>query len=363
MTDFSAGHNDSLNHLLQTEAVAIGFSQAGISPLKTPLSIEFYEKWLSLGHHADMAYLQSHLPLKKTPTLLGQDLRSAISITQSYYPIVKASPLSVPARTAMYSHNEDYHFWVKEKLLLLIDRLKRHYPNETFLPYVDSGPLLERDMAYQNGLGWFGKNTCLIHPQHGSLFFIAEILTTLPLDTSEDSPFEPIPDFCGKCTQCIDICPTGALSAPRTMEADKCISYLTIESKSPPPIELRQKIGDWFFGCDLCQTVCPWNQKVFRKKQLSDAKEVSVITPRQLTPESRKELVTYFKFLLESSHNAIQRHHYGTPLLRAGAKGLKRNALIVIANQNLHELTDSVQNLQTAELQELKQWTLQQLHT
>lgn len=368
MTDFQDSLNDSLSSRLQRAALSLGFSQAAISPLKSPLSIAFYEKWLSEGRHADMAYLQNHLPFKQNPTLLGKDLKSVISVTHSYYPAVQPSPLSVPARTALYSQNEDYHYWVKEKLQKLSEELRQLYPDSIFLPYVDSGPILERDLAYQNGLGWFGKNTCLIHPQHGSLFFIAEILTTLTIkdeptddNTVQHNPIEPLPDFCGKCTKCLDICPTEALSSPRVLDANKCISYLTIESKSVPTPDLRRKIGDWFFGCDLCQTTCPWNQKVFRKSTLDHGNRISTDLHSALTTERRTELVEYFNFLLTASHKQIQKHHYGSPLLRAGAKGLKRNALIVIANQQLHELTEAVQSLQTPDLIELKEWTLQQL--
>ncbi|AGH95293.1 tRNA epoxyqueuosine(34) reductase QueG [Pseudobdellovibrio exovorus] len=368
MTDFQDSLNDSLSSRLKSAALSLGFSQAAISPLKSPLSIAFYEKWLSQGHHADMAYLQNHLPFKQDPTLLGKELKSVISVTHSYYPAVQPSPLTVPARTALYSQNEDYHFWVKEKLQKLSSELSQLYPDSVFLPYVDSGPILERDLAYQNGLGWFGKNTCLIHPQHGSLFFIAEILTTLAIKNesldgspAEGSPIEPLPDFCGKCQKCLDICPTGALSSPRVLEADKCISYLTIESKSVPALELRNKIGDWFFGCDLCQTTCPWNQKVFRKSNIDHGNRTSTDLHSNLTAERRTELIEYFQFLLQASHKQIQKHHYGSPLLRAGAKGLKRNALIVIANQQLHELTEVVKALQTPELVELKEWTLEQL--
>lgn len=335
-------------------------SQIEIGPIKKPLTIEFYEKWLANNYHGNMAYLQSHLAVKKDPLLLDAKLKSVISIAQAYYPAVQKSGIKIPARVALYAHNEDYHHWLKQKLMLVIEHLRKDFPEEVFLPYVDSGPILERDMAYQNGLGWFGKNTCLIHPEHGSLFFIAEILTTIEAAPLERT--EPIPDFCGTCRKCIDICPTEALVAPRTLKADQCISYLTIESKTSPPAELRKKIGDWFFGCDLCQTVCPWNEKVFRKKQIPKTPEVSTEQRLELTPENRNELVTYFRFLLTASHKKIQKFHLGSPLSRAGAKGLKRNALIVIGNTQLSELRAEVTLLKKTDLQELAEWTLQELH-
>lgn len=360
MTDF---HN-SLNHSLRNNLGFIkntqGLNQIEIGALKKPLSIDFYEKWLANNYQGSMAYLNTHLAFKKNPLLIESSLKSVISVAQSYFPATQPSTLKIPARVALYAHNEDYHIWLKQKLLEVINQLSVDYPNELFLPYVDSGPILERDMAYQNGLGWFGKNTCLIHPEHGSLFFIAEILTTIDLG-SVQSPIAQVPDFCGTCQKCIDVCPTNALIAPRTLKADLCISYLTIESKTPPPIELRKKIGDWFFGCDLCQTVCPWNEKVFRQKKISETPAISTDEVIELPLESRQELINYFHFLLNSSHKKIQKYHLGSPLSRAGAKGLKRNALIVIANKNLIELKDDVAKLNTAGLQELANWTLHQL--
>lgn len=360
MTDFNKTHNHSIKNRLHLIKNNLMFNQVEITPLKSPLTVNFYEKWLINSYHGSMSYLQTHLPFKQNPNLLESKLKSVISLAQSYFPATQPIDHKSSARIALYAHNEDYHIWLKQKLIETINSLKVDYPNEIFLPYVDSGPILERDMAYQNRLGWFGKNTCLIHPEHGSLFFIAEILTSLELEPEIQS-LDPLPDFCGNCRKCIEICPTQALIAPRTLKADQCISYLTIESKKIPPIELRKKIGDWFFGCDLCQTVCPWNEKVFRKKNIEKTNLISTSHLLQIKPQERLNLITYFHFLLNASHKKIQKFHFGSPLSRAGAKGLKRNALIVIANQNLIELKPSVENVTTEELQELAQWTLQQL--
>lgn len=362
MTDFSNPHNSAVQTDLDRLCVDLQLSQLKIGPLKAPLTIDFYQNWLSLNYHGDMAYLQHHLEFKKDPKQLNPLIKSVISVAQSYFPAVKPYAAQPPARVALYAHNEDYHHWLKAKLNDVVDQLKIKFPNEVFLPYVDSGPVLERDLAYQNGLGWFGKNTCLIHPQHGSLFFVAEILTSLT-DSQITTGFEPLPDFCGKCRKCIDICPTKAIIAPKTLKADLCISYLTIESKTVPPPELRPLMGDWFFGCDLCQTTCPWNEKVFKSKGLTDQPETSTELKLSLTIEKRTALIEYFRFLLTASHKKIARHHIGTPLSRAGAKGLKRNALIVIANQNLNELRPEVSSHLQNELGELAGWALQQLET
>lgn len=375
MTDFHSSLNHSLKNTLNLIKDSFKLNQIEISPLKSPLSIDFYEKWLARNFHGSMSYLLSHLPYKKNPLLLDSKIKSVISVAQSYFPAVQPAEKKSAARIALYAHNEDYHLWLKQKLIEIISELKLQFPDEFFLPYVDSGPILERDMAYQNRLGWFGKNTCLIHPEHGSLFFIAEILTSLEVGSGLN-PLQPLPDFCGTCQKCIEICPTGALLAPQTLKADLCISYLTIESKTNPPIELRKKMGDWFFGCDLCQTICPWNEKVFRKKNIEKSDKTSTSGLLDLNSQTRQELITYFEFLLSASHKKIQKYHLGSPLSRAGAKGLKRNALIVIANKNLYELKPKIESLISEvkkkkvqkneiaeEFRELAEWTLQQLYS
>ena len=359
MTDFPDSNNHSVQNILGSCREIFGLNQISIDRLKAPISISFYEKWLAQNFHGNMAYLQTHLPFKKNPKLLESSVKSVISVSQSYFPAVRPASPKIPARVALYAQNEDYHYWLKEKLQAIIEKLSAEFPGHSFLPYVDSGPVLERDMAYQNGLGWFGKNSCLIHPQHGSLFFVAEILSTL--DFTPDSPIEPLPDFCGNCRKCIDVCPTQAFIEPRVLKADLCISYLTIEAKTPPSVELRKKMGDWFFGCDLCQTVCPWNEKVFRKKEIAATDATSIKLKLELVAENRTAVIEYFNFLLTATHNQIQKFHFGSPLSRAGAKGLKRNALIVIANQNLSELKEQVQLMQTPELRELAEWTVAQL--
>lgn len=348
----------TLNQCLQE----FNLDQIEVGPIRSPVTIRFYEDWLQENHFGTMTYLKDHYDLKKNPQLLDQRLQSVISIAQPYFPAVVPHAEENPARVAMYAQNLDYHFWLKEKLKQIITKLQAQFPDEIFLPYVDSGPILERNWAYENRLGWFGKNTCLIHPEKGSLFFIAEIMTSKQIpEHQSEVEFEPLPDFCGKCQKCIEVCPTQALISPRKMKADLCISYLTIESKEAPPIELRTKIGDWFFGCDLCQSVCPWNEKVFRKKQIPQNRLNSSKLSLELSLPEREKLVGYFRWILTASHKQIQKKTLGSPLARAGAKGLKRNALIVIANQKLIELKTEVENLDLEPLTELKQWALDQL--
>jgi epoxyqueuosine reductase len=345
--------------LLDQFKTDFNFDQVSTANLEKPVTIDFYEKWLKQNYNGEMTYLETHLPAKKLPQLIHSDLVSAITVAQSYFPAPQPTVEKYPARIAMYAQNNDYHFWLKEKLQKMIYVLQEKFPNDIFLAYTDSGPILERDLAQKAGLGWFGKNTCLIHPKHGSLFFIAEILTSLKIENQ--IPIEPIPNFCGTCTKCIDICPTNAIKEPQVLKADECISYLTIEAKTAPPVHLRSKINDWFFGCDLCQTVCPWNEKVFRQKKIIPQNEIS--TEKYLNTENQSEQTEFFRQILTSSNKQIQKRFFGTALFRAGGFGLKKNALIVIGNKKIAELKDEVSNLSAdPKLRELVDWCLEQFN-
>lgn len=326
------------------------FSHWGITPLSKPLSIDVYENWLQENKHGEMQYLKSHLLLKQNPQLKFPFARSAIVFAQSYFPAPEKKPMDA-LRLAMYAQMPDYHHWLGEKLKSVIQILEDHFPGENFVGATDSQPILERDLAYRAGLGWFGKNTCIIHPKKGSLFFLAEILTSIECSAKP----APLPDFCGKCQRCMEVCPTGAIESPKHLDATKCISYWTIESKSVPPENLREKFGDHFFGCDLCQTVCPWNEKLF-KGQLETKKS------RELDSVARTEEIAELRTILISSNSFLEKKYFGTPLSRARGFGLKRNAIIVAANKNYSELIHEIQlQLQNEKLQELATWATQKL--
>ncbi|PIS11544.1 MAG: tRNA epoxyqueuosine(34) reductase QueG, partial [Bdellovibrio sp. CG10_big_fil_rev_8_21_14_0_10_47_8] len=200
-------------------------------------------------------------------------------------------------------------------------------------------------------LGWIGKNTCLIHPKKGSLFLVGEILTSLSIAPTP----ETMHDFCGTCTRCIDICPTSALEEPRLLNANKCISYLTIESRELPPEAIRPQIKDWFFGCDLCQTVCPWNQKLF-------GQNLDTRPQRTVDTDSRQELIIELREILTLSGKKLEKKYAHSPLQRAGPFGLRRNAIVVAANQNLVELIPEIREQSRHDkLQDLVDWALSQL--
>lgn len=328
----------------------MGLIDFEVIPLRRPLSYSHYQEWVSQGHHGSMAYMAKNSDVREKPHESFEAMRSVIVFKESYFPHPgHQDPVLKNLKIAHYARNKDYHFWFRQKLEENIQKLQELYPGESFLSFTDSVPLLERDMAAQGALGWIGKNTCLIHPKQGSLFFIGEILTTLNVDHTPD----PMHDFCGSCTACLDICPTDAFVEPRILDANKCIAYWNIESREIPPPEIREKMEGWFFGCDLCQTVCPWNIKIHKgQKEFPE-------------PQSQPEdIENDLRFVLENSNKKLLKALHQTPLTRAGGRGLKRNALIVIGNLGLQSLKPQVEAfLEHSELAELAQWTLDQLNS
>lgn len=344
---------NALNNFLEKKAQEHKLALYGLAPLERPLTIEFYKQWIANQYQGEMSYLETHLPQKEDPQKIQNRLQTAIVFAAPYFPTHKEqkSPIR-QLRTALYSQNQDYHFWFKDILNQISNELKHLYQEEEFFCFTDSGPILERDLAQKAGLGWFGKNTCLIHPKKGSLFFIGEILTSLKIQAQTTV----LPDFCGTCNRCIEICPTQAILEPHKLDARRCISYLTIESRQVPPLELREKIGDWFFGCDLCQTVCPWNQKIF-KAQLETSSLID------LDQKETSSLVEDLKFILSSSGKSLQKAFHSSPLLRAGPFGLRRNALVIIGNKQLKVLKPEVLKFKDDEkLGELANWCLEKLN-
>ncbi len=320
----------------------------GFCELTQLSTLSNYKDWVEKNFHGEMAYLKDQIPYKESPSELLHEAHSVISFQFSYYPSKKNSPPFTHLRTSLYSQMEDYHFWVKEKLSKIINELQNEFSESQFKSFVDSSPLLEREMAQKAGLGWFGKNSCIIHPKKGSLFFLGEIYTSLKLKSF--SP--PVKDHCGSCDRCIKACPTEAILKNGQIDARKCISYLNIELKSLPSPELRSKMKDWFFGCDICQTVCPWNELCHEKHQM---KELSKEITTPITPE----LIAEIKNLLSSSHNSLVKTTHGYAVSRARGFGIKRNAIIVGTNLKILELIPEVKKLQKEErYSELCTWSL-----
>lgn len=325
----------------------------GWTALERPLTFDLYRRWLDAGLHGEMSYLETQAPIKEAPQTRFPLARSCVIFAVNYipHPAPRPIPLRV-SRRAAYAQGDDYHHWLKTRLEAIAKELRESHPEHQFECHTDSSPLLERDLAARAGLGWFGKNTCLINREQGSLFLLGEILSSLP--PPETSP--GVPDFCGTCRRCLDICPTGALTEPRQLDARRCLSYWSIESRAVPPEEIRENWGDWLFGCDLCQTVCPWNEKAFGRGAFDNSKVRSLDDTASVAQEEE------LRWLLTASGKAIERAIHGTALRRAGPFGLRRNALIVVANRRITNLSKEVQQWTTdPRLGDLAAWTLNKL--
>ena len=324
----------SLESLLKAQAYGLGFDLAGIARLGPVGSAPAFEAWLAAGHAGEMAWLargaekrrDARLPVPAS--LARTDARagavSAIVVAMDYGGREPAGPV------ARYARGDDYHAVLEERLRALHrwleERLGRAVPGK---PYVDTGPLLERDLARRAGLGWFGKNTMLIHPQRGSFLFLGALLVGIEL--APDAPFEA--DRCGTCTRCLDACPTSAFVAPRVLDATRCVSYLTIELQGAIDEALRAGMGDRLYGCDVCQDVCPWNVR-FAKELPED----SPFKPREAL--AGKDARTLAREVLAMDTEGYRAAFRGSAMKRAKLPAMKRNAAVVLGNVGTPEDVD-----------------------
>ncbi len=241
--------------LIKEIAYELGFQFCGIS------NADFLEdeaprleQWLKSNKQGKMSYMENHFDMRLDPRLLVPGAKSVISLMYNYFPIEKQREDSF--HISKYAYGTDYHFVLKDKLKLFLERIRYKIGDVDGRVFVDSAPVMDKAWARKSGLGWIGKHSNLIHPKKGSFFFIAELIIDLELQ-----PDGPIKDYCGTCTRCIDACPTDAIVQPYVVDGSKCISYLTIELKDEIiPSEFTGKLNDWIFGCDICQDVCPWNR-------------------------------------------------------------------------------------------------------
>jgi epoxyqueuosine reductase len=247
---------DHRTSLIKQKALDLGFTFCGISKADF-LNDEAknLENWLSKSYNGKMDYMNNHFDKRLDPRLLVDNAKSVVSLLLNYYPAEIQKTDSV-VKISKYAYGEDYHFVIKDKLKILFEFIQTEIGEVGGRIFVDSAPVMDKAWAKKSGLGWIGKNSNLIHPKHGSYFFIAELILDLEL-----TPDGPIKDYCGTCTRCIDACPTDAIVAPYVVDGSKCISYLTIELKDAIlPNEFKGKMDNWMFGCDVCQDVCPWNR-------------------------------------------------------------------------------------------------------
>ena len=295
---------------LKSWALEAGFDRAGVASLGPLEHGRALVRWLERGDQAGMAWMAHRLEVRLDPSRWLEGARSALCVALQYSPLAgeEEPEGDLWPRVARYARGADYHDLVSRRLRPLCDRIEAAFPGARARFSVDTGPLLEREIAARAGLGAMGKNTMLLHPEGGSWFLLGEILTTLDL-----APDAPLADLCGSCTRCLDACPTGALAEPYRLDARRCISYWTIEHRGDFPPEVAAVLDGWVFGCDVCQEVCPWNAAV----PPADHPEL------RLPPErAGLDLLG----LLGLSRDDYTLRFRGSPMKRAKLEGLQRNA-------------------------------------
>ncbi|RLS40519.1 MAG: tRNA epoxyqueuosine(34) reductase QueG [Planctomycetota bacterium] len=342
-TAHSPSDRSTLSAALKERAAAIGFELVGIAPAVRAGTWEKLDEWLARGFAGEMKYIERRKDAYQHPEHVLPQVRSVVMLglvygsdgasrrDQSMASGIPRTDHSQPApRIARYAQGTlDYHDVIREKLKQLADSLHELQPGCRTRGVVDTAPLLERDYARLAGLGWFGKNTLLINRRMGSELFLAALLTDCELEP--DAPHET--QHCGSCTRCLDACPTGAFPAPYVLDATRCISYLTIELRNAPiPEPLRPGMGDWIFGCDVCQTVCPWNSK-------APATQAPEFTPE--TTLTNRTLTEWLSLTPEEFAKQLG----PTPLSRPGWPGIIRNACIAAGNSGDISYLDTLERL------------------
>lgn len=300
---------------LQALAREVGFAAVGVSPATPPKNLNFYLEWLAQEHHGEMGYMQRRAAQRSDPRTLLPEAKSILSFTWNYNPEPAAEKPMSSAKIARYACGPDYHPRFRKKLKGFWQLLCQRYGITGKARFFsDSAPILERDYAAQSGVGWIGKNTCLIHPQLGSWLFLGEIIS--------DVAFSPTPamrQYCGTCTACLDACPTQAFIAPYQLDARRCIAYLSIEKPGALSENEQQMLGPHLFGCDICQEVCPWNRRA----------PVGNYFATQLRHDLRQPKLTE---LVTTSPEDFTAKFATTPIARTGYAGWQRNWTAVAKN-------------------------------
>ena len=301
--------------MIKAQAYGLGFDLVGITRLGPVETAAAFDDWLASGFAGEMEYLARGADKRADTRRPVAGAKSAVVVGLEYGGREPSGPV------ARYARGDDYHDVMGSRLRALhqyVDTaVGRPIPGKA---YVDTGPILERDLARRAGLGWFGKNTMLINPRLGSFFFLGELLLDIELES--DAPFDS--DRCGSCRRCLDACPTNAFREPRVLDSTRCISYLTIELKGEIDEVLKPMVGAHLYGCDVCQEVCPWNAKFARElKEPAFAERASI---------SRKDSRALARDLLVMNDEEFRFAFKGSPMKRAKLRGLKRNAAVVLGN-------------------------------
>jgi epoxyqueuosine reductase len=309
---------------IKAKATDLGFDLVGIAPTGPSQYGDYLRRWLDAGRHGEMAYLADRYAERADPAVYFPGVRSAVCVAVRYRTTLEDPPDESHGRIARYALGDDYHDRIKPRLYDLADWLRETVRGCETRCGVDTVPVMEKELAARAGVGWIGKNTCVIHPRDGSFLLLGEVLTTLDLPVDD-----PAVDRCGTCTRCIDACPTAAITAPYQLDATRCISYLTIEHRGEIAADLQRQMGDWLFGCDVCQDVCPWN----RREATTDD---PAFTPR--LPSGTVPLDDVLNWSTDDYH----RHTRRSVLRRVKLPVLQRNAAIARANAGVTPLVPSL---------------------
>ena len=303
---------------IKSRARELGFDACGIARADAYPELQFFDEWLARGYDGEMAYLREHLDWRRDVRTVVRGARSVVVTATLYntkrpYSTEVADPAA--ARISRYAWGDDYHVIVKKRLEALLAWMHEVSPERfAACPYVDTGPVVERVYARHAGIGWIGKNSCVINADLGSWLFLSEIICTLELE-----PDQAAFDQCGTCTLCLEACPTQAIVAPGQVDARRCLSYLTIEKRGEIPAEFHEAIGSHLYGCDICQDVCPWNQ-------LAPASDDPAWQPRGIWDGATIEALS------AKTDDDLRAGITGTAMQRAKVAGLRRNLAIAASN-------------------------------
>lgn len=316
----SQNQENNITKQIKTKAFELGFDACGITPAGEVdrVMVSHFNNWIAQGRHGRMQYMENYHDKRLNPSLILPDGKSVICLALNYHQ-KNYQPDDAYYKVSQYAAGKDYHTVVKGKLYQLLEFIKIYHPEAIARMFTDSAPILERYLAQQAGLGAPGKNSCFILPRKGSYFFLAEIVTDLVLDY--DTPMEK--DFCGKCTRCIDACPTNAIVAPGVIDAKSCISYLTIELKEDIPNEFSGKTRGYIFGCDICQEVCPHNLNFAVPTRETEFTPLPAIAQWKKDNWEDMDKQSYRKNFIKTN----------SPIARAGFEKLKSNIEFVKKNR------------------------------